>query len=59
MATFQLFFQLSTYQHSCRFVPVCVMKAYEVGGDSVSLILNLDTRLISYGELYALAALPP
>jgi hypothetical protein len=30
-----------------------------VGGDLVSLILNLDTKLIFCGELYAMAALHP
>jgi len=49
----------SKIKRKCKFVPVCVMKVYEVGGDLVPLILNLDTRLIFYGELYALAALPP
>lgn len=36
----------SKIKRKCKFVPVCVMKAYEVGGDLLPLILNLDTRLI-------------
>ena len=48
----------SKIKRECRYVPVCVMKANEVR-DLVSLILILDTRLIFYGELYALAALSP